>query len=31
MIIGAGVAIITAIFPPGERGKAPGIDISAQV
>ena len=29
MILGTGVAIVTTVFPPGERGKALGIYITA--
>lgn len=29
MIFGTGVAILTSIFPPGERGKALGINVAA--
>ncbi len=29
MIFGTGVAIISSIFPPGERGKALGINVAA--
>ncbi len=29
MIFGTGVAILTSVFPPGERGKAIGITVSA--
>ena len=29
MIFGTGVAIITSVFPPGERGKAIGIYVTA--
>lgn len=29
MIFGTGVAILTSVFPPGERGKALGINVAA--
>jgi MFS family permease len=29
MIFGTGVAIITSVFPPGERGRALGINVAA--
>lgn len=29
MIFGTGVAILTSVFPIGERGKAPGINVAA--
>jgi EmrB/QacA subfamily drug resistance transporter len=29
MIFGTGVAILTSVFPPGERGRALGINVSA--
>jgi len=29
MIFGTGMAIITTVFPPGERGKAMGINVAA--
>ena len=29
MIYGTGVAILTSVFPPGERGKALGINVAA--
>ncbi|MEZ4999799.1 MAG: MFS transporter [Bacteroidales bacterium] len=29
MIFGTSMAIITSVFPPGERGKAMGINITA--
>ncbi|GAB4256400.1 MAG: MFS transporter [Thermoleophilia bacterium] len=29
MIFGTGLAIVTAVFPPGERGRAMGINVAA--
>lgn len=29
MIFGSGIAIITSVFPPGERGKALGLNVAA--
>jgi EmrB/QacA subfamily drug resistance transporter len=29
MIFGTGIAILTSVFPPGERGKALGINVAA--
>ncbi|MCU7500623.1 MAG: MFS transporter [Ignavibacteria bacterium] len=29
MVFGTGVAILTSVYPPGERGKALGINVSA--
>jgi MFS family permease len=29
MIFGTGIAIVTSVFPPSERGKALGINVAA--